>query len=331
MFKRIFWLFILLLNTSAFAEEAPRRQILIDTDAAFDDDMAIAYLLKEPHLEVNAITVSADKVGDCEAGLKNIDSILSLMNIRHVEVGCGKEKTLKGNHHFPEVWSRSSRITKNFEVMSNKHHPKSAVQIIKEVASEAEQPIDIVALGPLTNIASAIKMYPSIIKKIRMIYIMGGAVYVPGNLQYLDPNLNKTAEWNIYVDPYAAKIIFRSGVAITLIPLDVTNNVPFDWNFYSQLGAAKTSDVANALHKVIKNNEDLLMHKEWYFFDPLAAVIASDESIAKYKTEKLTVLTKSEKRSGTIIINNNKGMPVRICTEVNKEKFEEAFLKNWAR
>ena len=94
--------------------------------------------------------------------------------------------------------------------------------------------------GPLTNLAEALERQPSIAQSIQEIVIMGGgAIQVPGNLGDggLFQTNNKTAEWNIFVDPFAARIVFHSHIPIVLVPLDATNKVPIDLAFLREFQA----------------------------------------------------------------------------------------------
>ena len=104
-------------------------------------------------------------------------------------------------------------------------------QPISHNGSRSEGPkVHLVALGPLTNIGEAIQMVPGSFRSVEEIVISGGAVAVPGNLGdggYYQTD-NTAAEWNIYLDAFAAKLVFESGMKITLVPLDVTNRVRID-------------------------------------------------------------------------------------------------------
>jgi inosine-uridine nucleoside N-ribohydrolase len=83
------------------------------------------------------------------------------------------------------------------------------------VIQGSPEKVTLVTLGPLTNVAQALEAEPSLVDYIEMIYVMGGAVSVPGNVGFIVTD-NAVAEWNIYVDPHAAAIVFESGAPITL-------------------------------------------------------------------------------------------------------------------
>jgi purine nucleosidase/pyrimidine-specific ribonucleoside hydrolase len=88
------------------------------------------------------------------------------------------------------------------------------------------EPVTLFMSGALTNLALALRMEPEISEKIAAVYIMGGAVNVPGNIKGLLPDsTNSSAEWNIYADPLAASEVFTSGLNLYLVPLDATNQL----------------------------------------------------------------------------------------------------------
>jgi pyrimidine-specific ribonucleoside hydrolase len=187
--------------------------------------------------------------------------------------------------------------------------------------------VTILAIGPLTNLAEAIKRSPDIKKNIQMIYVMGGAINVPGNLNITEfTTQNMTAEWNIYLDPYAASIVFSAKIPVSLIPLDVTNTVPIDWNFYQKLKHRHTTQAANFVYELFRHNEKYLQTQKWFFWDPLAAVLATDQSFATWQQQPIQILLTPESQSGAMIINKKIGNPIRICTQVNKKYFETLLL-----
>ncbi len=90
----------------------------------------------------------------------------------------------------------------------------------------SQEPVTLLVSGALTNLAQALRTEPGIKSNIAAVYIMGGAVYVPGNITGLLPESdNQVAEWNIFVDPLAAAEVFSSGLPLYLVPLDATNQV----------------------------------------------------------------------------------------------------------
>ncbi len=219
--------------------ESPRqdspRSIIIDTDMAMDDWIAILYLLQRPDIDVKALTVTGTGEAHCDAGVQNAQHLLALGGHPAIPVACGRETPLVGDHVFPADWRSAMDMMMGLPLPANPTPllDITAVDLIASVLRETSEPVTLVTLGPLTNIGDLVLAQPDVLDKIGMIYIMGGAVNVPGNLLGLVEN--DAAEWNIYVDPHAAQLVVESGAPVTFVPLDVTNTVPLTWDFYGHL------------------------------------------------------------------------------------------------
>jgi pyrimidine-specific ribonucleoside hydrolase len=211
---------------------------------------------------------------------------------------------------------------------SNPNPPssQSAVDLLTSVIPESPQRVVLVTLGPLTNVAEALQSEPSLVDNLEMVYIMGGAVHVPGNLQV--PGLamdNQVAEWNIYVDPHAAAVVMDSGAPITLVSLDATNHAPLTIDFYRRLEADRPTAEADFVYRVLTQMQDFITSGEYYFWDPLAAAVATDESLVAIQSQGLMVIEEEGPESGRTLAAAD-GTTVRVCTAANGAAFEEVFL-----
>ena len=128
-----------------------------------------------------------------------------------------------------------------------------------------------------------------------MVYVMGGAVDVAGNTP-----VNPDAEYNIWVDPTAVAEVLASGVPVTLVPLDATNQVPLEARHIRALEQHAATPAAAAALAMLQPSEDL----DLYFWDQLAAAILIDESLAGFETVALTVSTEGG-ASGSSVISSN--------------------------
>jgi purine nucleosidase len=191
--------------------DAPRR-IIIDTDPGIDDALAILMAIASPEIRVEALTIAG---GNCsvDKGVVNALSILELVGAEHIPVMCGLEvSSYSGSNVHGERGLGYAKLP----VPSTLPSSQPAVDGLVECILKNPHEITIVAIAPLTNLASAIKQEPLITELVQEIVVMGGAFKTYGN------NENRTAECNIYNNPYAAKVVFDSGMPITLVPLDVT-------------------------------------------------------------------------------------------------------------
>ena len=186
----------------------------------------------------------------------------------------------------------------------------------------------ILSIGGLTNIARALQKNDNIKNKISMIYIMGGGINVPGNLQYFNDKLNTTAEWNIFADPAAAEFVFKSGVPVTLVPLDVCQEVPVDEKYFDKISANIQSPQTEFVYNILKASAGTdIKENNYLLWDPLAAVIMMNELMGKFKTEKLSVITEPGDNYGRTVVDNNNGNDIRVLISVDSEKVKNELLE----
>jgi pyrimidine-specific ribonucleoside hydrolase len=188
--------------------------------------------------------------------------------------------------------------------------------------------VDLLALGPLTNVAQALQADPALAEGLEMITVMGCAVRVPGNVGSSSDIDNDVAEWNIYVDPLAAAIVFRSGAPVTLVPLDATNHAPLTMDFYRRLRRDRTTSCAEFAYRVFARNEDWIRSGHYFFWDPLAAAVATEDGLAAYEELPLTVIEAEGPQSGRTAIHDEDdgGAPVRVAVSADQVRFETLFL-----
>jgi inosine-uridine nucleoside N-ribohydrolase len=186
--------------------------------------------------------------------------------------------------------------------------------------------VTLLTLGPLTNVAETLQTNPSLVDHIERIYIMGGAVKVPGNVGASGVEIdNSVAEWNIYVDPYAANVVLQSRVPITLVPLDVTNHVPLTAKFYNRLKSNHTSPEATFVFDVLTQQKAFIESGGYYFWDPLAAAILTDDSLATFQNQNLCVVETEGPESGWTRLGNE-CPEVRVAVSADGGRFEQLFV-----
>ncbi|QPF71936.1 nucleoside hydrolase [Roseateles sp. DAIF2] len=194
-----------------------RQSIIIDTDPGQDDAVAILLALASPELELLGITTVAGNV-PLALTSRNARIVCELAGRREVPVYAGADRPLlKPLVTAEHVHGRSGL---DGPVLPEPTMPLAAGHavdfIIDTLMRREAGTVTLCPLGPLTNIAQALIREPRIAPRIRRIVLMGGGGFEGGNI-------TPAAEFNIYVDPQAADLVFRSGVPITMAPLDVTH------------------------------------------------------------------------------------------------------------
>jgi len=194
-----------------------KRKIIIDTDPGQDDAVAILLALGSPELDVLGITAVA---GNVPLALTEKNSLIICELAGKVDVpvysGCAaplSRKLVTAEHVHGKTGLDGIELPEPAMALQDMH----AVDfIIETLRNHDAGSVTLCPLGPLTNIATAFNKAPDIVEKVEQIVLMGGAYFEVGNI-------TPAAEFNIYVDPEAADIVFKSGVDIVVMPLDVTH------------------------------------------------------------------------------------------------------------
>ena len=308
------------------------KPVILDVDMGMDDMLAILYLASHPDVDIRAITVAGTGLAHCDAGVSNALGLAELSDQKDVPITCGRETPLEGNHVFPADWRQSADDASGVEIShTGKPSPLSAPELIVNILQTANDGISIVAVGPLTNIAEALQTAPEIDSKIEAIYIMGGAVEIDGNVGNSGVSIqNQYAEWNIYIDPVAANIVFNSGIPIILVSLDATDDVPVTRSFYKTLDKNRNTPSANQAYKLLTANLDFINSGGLQFWDPLAAAVFTDQSIVSLEEMQLVVVTDEGSESGRTKPDSN-GTTIKVAMSADRNKFEPVFLAilNW--
>ncbi len=192
----------------------PRRMI-IDTDPGIDDSLAILLALASPEVQLEGLTIVH---GNCsvERGTINALAVLELANASFVPVATGCARPLVQPLLLaPETHGATGIGYAQLPPVTSQPIQQHAVDFIIESVLAAPGEITLVAIGPLTNLALALRREPRIAAAIPEIISMGGAIFHPGNT-------TPQAEFNVYCDPHAAHIVYHSGIPLLLVPLDVT-------------------------------------------------------------------------------------------------------------
>jgi inosine-uridine nucleoside N-ribohydrolase len=313
-------LVLALLATGAAAapNSVSPRTVIVETDMAQDDAMAILFLLRHPDVRVAAIVVDGNGMVRCPPGAANALSLAALAGKPSIPVGCGRKRPLEGSHAFPTEWRRGAG---DFWGLGRPAKPARAPagtgqQVLRSAIGSAKGQVDVMTLGPPTELAVLLSSSSALKKKIRSVTMMGGAVGVPGNVRPVIDNA--FAEWNFYIDPRATSVVFRSGLPITLVPLDATSHVPLNAGVARRLGRSRTAAFVRDLIGMFTSLP------AQYFWDPLAAAIVVEPGIGSYANKRLSVVEAEGAESGRTVETVD-GAPVRVTISANKARFERSF------
>ncbi len=309
-----------------------KRSVILDVDTGVDDAIAILLALNLPQLEVKAITMVSGNVHVDEV-TESTKTVLGLTDYHGIRLGKGSSVSLRRKRfHAPEVHGKDGlgNIRKRYDTYKARIRTERAVPLILETIKRTKIPITIIATGPLTNIARAILKDKRTMRCVKEIISMGGSFEYRGNTGPL-------AEFNYYVDPDAADVVARSGIPLTVVPLNVTETVPLKREDIIRLTGKSNTLTARFIYDVTKFYMDY--HKKvesfngGFMHDPLTVVIAAIPSIVKKKIQRtMLVETGGIYTGGTTLTRDAKGREkhapvVSIVMEINRQKFWITFRK----
>lgn len=299
------------------------RHFLIDTDTASDDAVALVMALKYPDVRVEAITVVAGNV-PLEIGIQNALYTVERCGAR-VPVYAGIEKPMlrplqtaqfcHGQDGFGDI---------GLPLTGRKPAEGHAVDVLLETARRFRGKLTLVTLGPLTNVATALLRDPELASNVERCVIMGGIGFGYGNIV-------PAAEYNIWVDPDAAKIVFESGLPIVMVGWDVSHHhARFSPEDERQLRAvselsAFCVDIQEGLRAFGKS---YLKQEGFDLPDPIAMAVALDPSVATVtKRLRVDIETKSELTRGATVVDHlrvtGKEPNADVVLEASRERFLE--------
>ncbi len=301
----------------------PAQSLIIDTDAGTDDFMAIAYLLARGDVKIEAVTL-ANGLAHTGAGAGTVLRLLALAGRRDVPVYIGRDRPLRGGAEFPAQWrEESDKLGARLAESSRKPERETAGDFL---ARRLKTPVRMLALGPLTNLGEAIERGAKLSGS--DITIMGGAVRVPGNLGGggAFKTGNTSAEWNIYVDPYAASLVFGARARIRLVPLDATNRVPIDLAFLKEFAQSASGPLGKYVGEVLEAERDKVAEGYFYAWDPLAAVCLTEPDVCRFERLAIEVVLRGLE-AGRTAEATGKPANAEVALDADGARFRQAFVR----
>ncbi len=309
------------------ASLAAQTSVIIDTDVGNDDLLAIAFLLSRKDVTVEAITI-VDGLAHVPVGAANVLRLLEAAGAARVPVYAGREAPLLRTAPFPSEWRQTADTLPgvSFPSTRRKPEPMNAVDFLAERLGAANRPVRILALGPLTNLGEVFRRQPRTARSITELVIMGGAVREHGNLGDggFFKTTNTTAEWNLFHDPLAAEIVFRSGVPLRLIPLDATNKVPIDLAFLREFTSRARSPLGRVVAQILETARPHIEQKFYFAWDPLAAVALVDPAVATVKQLSIEVRRNPPEEGRTKEVSARPNASVAV--DADPARFKKTFL-----
>lgn len=227
------------------------QKIIIDTDPGVDDAMAIFFALKSPELDVLGLTST---FGNAHTALTTVNALrlIEIAGRPDIPVARGASHPLAHQFEHPAdfVHGVDGQGNINLTPPTLEPVPESAAEFIVESVMAFPDEITLVAIGPLTNLALALRLEPRLAENVNEVVVMGGNAFAPGNA-------TPTAEANIYNDPEAADVVFGADWQVTMVGLDVTMKCILTRKHLDYYGKARNK-LAQHIHKIVPFYRDFI-------------------------------------------------------------------------
>jgi inosine-uridine nucleoside N-ribohydrolase len=283
----------LAISGSAQAGTGGPSRVIIDTDPGVDDALALLFAMRSPELKIEGITPVAGNV-PLELTLPNALRMVEIAGRTDIPVAAGARGPLiRRLVTAAQVHGENGLGGAIFPEPKTKPVAEPAAEFIRKIVRKYPGEVTLIPIGPLTNIATALNIDSELASMVKGIVMMGGSLS--------GGNITPAAEFNVYVDPEAARIVFQSGIPISMVGLDVTRKTTLTEDHVSQLQASP-NPVSQAAAKIGAKAID--HHREQGFLvgpnmhDSLAVAAVLDASILKFKDFYVDVETTGELTAG---------------------------------
>jgi pyrimidine-specific ribonucleoside hydrolase len=301
-----------------------RVPIIVDQDVDISDVAALAVLLRDPRVDVRAVTIVPTGTGvtNCASGRRVVQYILEEFGATTIPMGCGREDRGQDGKRFPEEWRLNADAGWGLVMPPRPQTdlPIDAVELLTRTIDESPSAPTIVALGPWTNLEDLVTADPSVGDRIAAIHAMGGAVDVPGNVIVGDITAEDGLEWNLAADPSAVTAVFATATPISLVPLDATNDVPVPPDLAERLAEDHEAAGADLVYELLQRVPSRLSGEGQQLWDELAALTLSTPDLVTWDDANL--LADNAGR----LTRHEAGRPVRVATAADPAAVETALL-----
>lgn len=302
-----------------------KKPIIMDCDPGIDDALAILLALASDKLDVKLITTCAGNQSP-DKTLNNALKILSFLGRTDIEVAQGAPKPLYRDLIIADyVHGETGLGAADLGEPAFEKSKRSAMEAMKSVIQQSQEPVTIVATGPLTNVAIFLTAYPELKEKIDCISLMGGACF--------GGNITPAAEFNIYVDPEAAELVFQAGVPIVMCGLDVTHKAQMfeeDIERIRNIGNKTGKVFADMLDYYAQGMTPPFLAEEGHveglhMHDPCAVAYLIDPSMFRAIPLHVSVETTGKLTAGSTVVDYNgvTGKPknANVVFEIDRVRF----------
>jgi inosine-uridine nucleoside N-ribohydrolase len=305
--------------------EPPTTRIPIIVDADFDhsDIAAILILLRDPAVDVRAITIAGTGLVHCQTGRLLTRYLIDELGSPDIPFGCGREQGGADAHPFTDEWRMRAdeAFGLNVPPQAEAGVPRDAAAVIAATVDSSPSAPTVVVLGPLTNLEDAFAADATLADRVAGIHAMLGTVEAPGNVFVNDLDGGDPLEWNAYADPSAVAAVFGTDVPISIVPLDATDDVPVPIDLADRLAGDHRAGGADLMYEsLIRNPGRMRPEDGQQLWDELAALALTDPDLVAW--EEAAVVVAEDGR----LTRDEAGRIVRYAASADRAAVETALL-----
>lgn len=245
--------------------------LIIDTDAGADDLIALLWLMRQPEIKIEAVTIGQG-LAHPAAGAESVLRVLEAGGLTTIPVYVGSDRPFRGQSEFPADWRKAADSLLRDEFPASKRRPerRPAEQFLAKRLLDSRRPVRLLALGPLTNLAKAKALEWRTGRALREVIWMGGAVQAAGNVPAAP-----SAEWNAWVDPEAVELVLGAGWTVHIVPLDATSRVPIGPPVLRLFEEEAQEWAASCVLRLLRSEAESIRAGHYFAWDVLAAMTVS--------------------------------------------------------
>ena len=303
------------------------KKIILNCDPGHDDALALTMAVASPKIDLLAVTTSAGNQTP-DKTLNNAMRMLTLLHREDIPVAQGNQTPLvKPLETAPEVHGKTGLDGADLPDPDFQVQTIPAIDLIAKVLRESNEKVTLVVTGPMTNAALFLRVYPDLAReKIDQIVFMGGAMGLG--------NWRPSVEFNIFVDPEAAKIVMNFGIPLVMAPLNVTHQAQIMKDEIDQIGEID-NPVGKAFYGLLDFFEQYHEHPKWGFkgaplHDPCTIAWLIDPTMFKSDKMNVDVETQGELTRGETVCDyytlTDKPKNTEVLLSIDREKFIDLIM-----
>jgi inosine-uridine nucleoside N-ribohydrolase len=296
------------------------RPLIVDLDLDPGDILALAYLAHLPGYALEAVTLAGTGVAHCPPGAALVSALLLELGTP-APVACGSDEPIGSGHAFPDDWRAGADQLWGLRLApATNREDRTAAELLIDTLAASDTPVDILQLGPATNLATVLTARPDLLGTIHRVVMYGGAFDTSGGAVSQDRG---SPEWTIWADPEAAAALVSSGVPLLLVPADAAMELPVPTDFAGELAADHAAAGADLVFEWLSSVPGIMTGG--YFTGALAATVLEDPAVVDINELPVRVGTGTASELGRTL-RDPAGSRIEVALVADPAAFAMAYL-----